>query len=200
MSLTNIIYRKLIDPLLNSSHHSAKGFITEGASVLDVACGNGTLAFILGENANSVIGIDLDDLNIEYATNRAGLEAKTNIEFRTMDALDLSYFTENQFDYATISMAIHQFSSADGLKVLKEMVRVSTNIVIVDYSHPMPEGLYKKFTYIIERIAGGDHFRNFKTYMNGGGIDTVVAQAGLEVVERVVKGKGILSISLCKKL
>lgn len=200
MSLTNIIYRKLIDPLLNSSHHSAKEFIAEGAKVLDVACGNGTLAYKLGENANSVIGIDIDDLNIEYAKTRADLEGNKNIEFRTMDALDLSNFTDNQFDYATISMAIHQFSSADGLKVLREMVRISTNIVIVDYNHPMPDGLYKRFTYIIERIAGDDHFRNFKSYMNGGGIDTIVAQVGLVLVERVVKGKGILSISLCKKL
>ena len=47
LNFAEIIYRKLIDPMLNSSHRAAAGMINSGESVLDVACGMGTLSILV---------------------------------------------------------------------------------------------------------------------------------------------------------
>lgn len=42
-----MIYRYLIDPMLNSSHACASSLVNAKEKVLDVACGNGTLALLI---------------------------------------------------------------------------------------------------------------------------------------------------------
>lgn len=194
-SLTQLVYRKLIDPLLNSSHTSAVNYIDDACNVLDVACGNGTLATLAGRKAKTVVGIDLDSGMLQSANDRLRIEEISNVKFIKMDATGLTGFSAREFDCSTVSMALHQFSPEDGLRVLKEMMRVSDRIVIVDYNYPMPIGIYRLFTYLIERIAGGEHYRNFKKYMDRGGVDALLKEAGLKSTEMVIRGKGILRIS-----
>jgi demethylmenaquinone methyltransferase/2-methoxy-6-polyprenyl-1,4-benzoquinol methylase len=94
-------------------------------------------------------------------------------------------------------MAIHQFTRTDALAVLREMKRVARRIIIVDYGFPLRPGLLTWLTWIIEFIAGGDHFRNFKRYLRGGGIDPVIDEVVLTLAKRKVKGSGTIMISMC---
>ena len=194
-----MIYRFLIDPLLFSSHNCAASLVQKGEKVLDVACGHGTLSLLIEQNTgNRVTGIDLDPDMLGAAMKAAKRKKNSHTMFMLMDATDLSAFTEKEFDVAVISLAIHQFNPADGLKVLKEMKRVAEKIIVVDYSWPMKAGFFWWMTRLIERIAGGDHYRNFKQYMQNGGIDPLLKETGLMVKQSYLKGKGTLMISLCE--
>jgi len=197
MGTAAFIYRSLIDPMLNSSHRSATGFVSTGDRVLDVACGGGTMALMAGEKAATVIAIDTDTEMIDSARARAKEKGMGNVDFMEMDATDLSDFEDKEFDLSIISMAIHQFTLEEGLQVLKEIKRVSKRVVVVDYALPVRRGLYNSLTWLIESIAGGDHYRNFKAYMAIGGIYPILAAAGLKVREKHLRGRGTLVINHC---
>ena len=194
-----MIYRFLIDPLLFSSHNCAASLVQKNENVLDVACGNGTLSLLVEQNTGSrVTGIDLDPVMLGAAMKAAKRKKNSQSRFMLMDATNLSVFAGKEFDVALISLAIHQFSPADGLKVLKELNRVAHRVIVVDYGWPMKSGFFWWMTQLIERIAGGDHFRNFKLYMKNGGIDPLLKETGLMVKQRYLKGKGTLMICLCE--
>ncbi|MFN2379582.1 MAG: class I SAM-dependent methyltransferase [Bacteroidales bacterium] len=193
-----MIYRLLIDPMLNSSHRSAASMVREGEKVLDVACGTGALAYLIARRTGSrVTGIDLDQIKLRSAERIFSKGGIKDYRFVHMDATDLSAFAQNEFDVAVISMAIHQFSYTVALDILTEMKRVATRIIIVDYGFPLKPGFLKWLTYVIEFIAGGDHYRNFRLYMGRGGVDPILKAAQLVLRKRIVRGRGTLVISSC---
>lgn len=193
-----MIYRMLIDPLLNSSHRSAASFIEAGEKVLDVACGTGALPLLITRKSGThITGVDNDDRKLRTAERIMKRKGVKEYYFVRMDAKDMSQFNRDQFDVAVISMAIHQFSRTDGLTVLAEMKRVARRIIVVDYGYPLRSGFLTWLTWGIEFIAGGDHFRNFRSYMTGRGIDSLLDAVGLVVYQRNMKGKGTLVISSC---
>ena len=195
-----MIYKLLIDPLLKSSHSRAASLAKQGEKVLDVACGIGTLSFMMADNGSIVSGIDLDQDKMKQAELTKKKRNATRVNFFLQDATSLSCFKEKEFDVAVISMAIHQFSPEDGLKVLKEMERVASKIIVLDYAYPMNASLYGWFTRIIEWIAGGEHNRNFKQYLKNGGIDSLLSKTGLHSKKRYLHGKGTLMVSFCEIL
>jgi len=187
-------YELFIDPLLNSVHADAVRMIPAGSTVIDVACGNGTLALTTSRTASQVTGIDLSPEMISYATERAEKQKRGNVDFRQMDASDLSTFKENEFDYATISMAIHQFERETGMAILKEVSRIADNIIVIDYNFPLPGG-YKGFvTRLIERIAGVEHNKNFKEYLQFGGMNAIAEACGLELKAKRGGRKSVFTV------
>lgn len=198
MGFTSFFYRVLIDPMLNSSHRCASAYVSEGVRVLDVACGGGTLALMAAKKAGRVLAIDIDQDMLDAARYSAEKRGVANVDFIMMDAGDLSSFSNCEFDISLISMAIHQFSTETGLSILKEMKRVSKRVVVVDYAFPVRGGFYRSFTWVIECIAGGDHYRNFRSYMAGGGLAPMLREAGLSLTEQQFRGKGTLVVCHCK--
>ena len=187
----------LIDPLLNGVHAAAVRMIPDSSTVIDVACGNGTLAIKTSSRASHVTGIDLSPEMISYATGRAEKQKRSNIEFRQMDASDLSAFKENEFGYATLSMAMHQFKLEDGMAILNQMSRIADNIIVIDYNFPLPGG-YKGFVArLIERIAGVEHNNNFKEYLQFGGMKSIAEACGLEIKIRRGGRKSVFTVVLC---
>lgn len=69
-----------------------------GAAVLDIGCGNGTLASAMAEKAGFVTGIDIVPANIEQAKARYQLE---NVEFLCADATE--FIPERKYDYIVLS-------------------------------------------------------------------------------------------------
>ena len=194
-----MIYSTLIDPMLNSSHSRATSLIEENSNVLDVACGPGALSLMVAKIPGTrVTGIDLDSKMIREAERKVRRKPISNASFLLMDATDLTQFSEKEFDVAVISLALHQFNPEAGLKVLNEMKRVSKSIIIVDYAFPIKAGFYRWFTWLIEWLAGGDHYRNFKQYQKNGGMDILLNKSGIIIKERYLQGKGTLMVSLCE--
>lgn len=195
MSIKPFIYRIIIDPLLSTVRDGVLSKISPGESVIDIACGNGTLAFGIATVAGAVTAIDLDAEMIDYATERKTKLKLTNITFTAADASDLSAFSDKQFGTAVTTMAVHQFDADVALKVLKEMKRVASRVIIADYNIPLPRSAAGLFASGIERLAGGDHFRNFSKFRAKGGLSHFIGSAGLRVRESVVRGSGVFVVA-----
>jgi ubiquinone/menaquinone biosynthesis C-methylase UbiE len=192
-----IAYKLLIDPLLSGLHHTVLKEIASSDRVLDVACGTGTLALAISKKAKSVTGIDISDEMIETARRSTNRKRICNAAFITMDATEMRLFRDKEFDVAVTSMAVHQFDHDIAISILAQMKRVASRIIIADYNHTMPAGFYKKLAGWIESIAGGDHYRNFKRYIETGGITHFLEISGLKVKSAFMSGGGIFIICVC---
>ena len=187
-----VIYSAVIDPMLSSLRRGVVARVTSDDRVIDIACGPGTLAFAIALRAQSVTAIDIEEDLISYASRRSDKKGITNISFRAFDASDLSCFADNEFDVAVTSMAIHQFEPELAVKILAEMKRIASRVIVADYNCPMTPGVFRSLAYGIENLAGGDHYRNFRNYMAVGGMEFFAAKAGLAIVSSEIRGKGVL--------
>ncbi len=70
-------------------------------------------------------------------------------------------------------------------------------VIIADYTCPMQIGLPKAIAYGMEHVAGGDHLRNFRIYMQKGGIRYFAAAAGLKVMAEKISGGGVFVVAAC---
>jgi len=195
--LKGFIYRLLIDPLLKSVRESVIQKAGSSDSVLDIACGTGTLALVMAGKTKAVTGIDLDEELIMYAGNRASESGVANVRFEMQDASDLSMFRDKEFGIAVTSMAVHQFEPQLAVKILTEMKRVASRVIIADYNYPLPKTLSGFAANTIEKMAGGDHYRNFRNYMSAGGITHFTNAAGLKINSTVTRGNGVFVVAEC---
>lgn len=198
MNLKAWSYDLFIDPLLAGLKRSVANKVPAGTSVIDVACGHGSLAMTLAARAGNVTGIDLDSDLIRYATEQAAKLKTDNINFIVHDAASLSEFADRQFDIAVTSMAIHQFDGNTAVAVLREMKRIAVKVIIADYSCPMPPGFPRAVAYSIERMARGNHWRNFRKYMATGGLEFFTKSADLTVLNKTVRGNKVFVIVECQ--
>jgi len=169
--------------------------IIPGEAVIDVACGTGAMAMELAQHAGHVTGIDLAEEMIITANRVARRKEIKNISFELQDATDLSCYTDNQFDVAVTSMAMHQFDPEVAVMVLSEMGRIAQRVIIADYNCPMKPGPAAALAWGIERAAKGDHYRNFRKYMAGGGVSRVAEEAGVLIEGMEVRGSGVFVIA-----
>lgn len=187
-------YHLFIDPFLDRVHSMAANMIEPGSKVIDIACGNGTFAFKMAENAGHVTGIDLSEGSIEFAFRRARKRGLENVSFLSQDANDLSAYSDSSFDCASISMAVHQFSPVVGQHILKQMARIARSIIVIDYSCPQPDNFNGLIVRIIERIAGKEHFSHFNAYQHRGGIEGIFRKMKLSASVKVETPSRIFSI------
>lgn len=178
-SLNGIIYRNIIDPILSQYYPRISEELKPDDTVLDVACGTGSLSLDMAAIASRVRGIDLSEEMIGISNDQATRKKVDNLEFEIKDASDLSSIGDNEFNVAVSSMAIHQFDAELALEILKEMKRIAPKVIIMDYNYPIQTGISKLVIFTIERIAGGDHYRNFRRFNELGGLDYFIQKAGL---------------------
>ncbi|MBN1415202.1 MAG: class I SAM-dependent methyltransferase [Bacteroidales bacterium] len=195
-SISNIFYRIIIDPIFSGLRRSILEHVEPSHHVLDVACGTGALALVMACRARRVTGIDLSAGHILAARRMAWRRGLTNAVFELRDAGNLSCYTDKEFDLAVTSMAVHQFNADLSVRVLSEMKRIANRIMIIDYNHHLPRGWGRSVIWGIERFAGCEHYRNFRTYMRNGGIHYVCRQAGIKLSSEVMKSGGVFVIAL----
>jgi 2-polyprenyl-3-methyl-5-hydroxy-6-metoxy-1,4-benzoquinol methylase len=195
MNIKPLIYRIIIDPLLSAVRDGVLGKITPGESVIDIACGNGTLALEIASVSKDVTAIDLDATMIAYATARKTRLNIINTTFIAADASSLSAYPDKHFGTAVTTMAIHQFDTEVTLKVMKEMKRVASRAIIADYNIPLPRSAAGRLAYGIEWLAGGDHFRNFRNFMAKGGLSHFTHQSGLTIRSSEIRGGGVFVVA-----
>ncbi len=90
--------------------------------VLDIGCGTGENALYLAENGFSVVGIDLSNLAIAAAKEKA-IERKLKVDFRLANALSLG-FQAGHFDNCIDSGLFHTFNDNDRLTFVREISRI----------------------------------------------------------------------------
>lgn len=195
-SLQGYFYKLLIDPVLSGLHRCVVENTEPTQQVIDVACGTGSLSMAIARKVKNVIGIDLSEDMIITARRGASKKGINNIQFEIRDASEMSVYKDRQFDVAVTSMAVHQYNADLAIKILAGMNRIASEVIIADYNHHMPRGYGRRVAWSIERLAGGDHYRNFRNYMQKGGIHWFAGEAGLTIRSEVTKNAGVFVVAV----
>jgi ubiquinone/menaquinone biosynthesis C-methylase UbiE len=176
MALVPRAYDTFLEPLVRGFRRAGLELAAPepGWRVLDVGCGTGTHLAMYADAACEVAGIDLNPDMLARARRRLGQGA----DLREADALELP-FRGDAFDLAIGMLILHEMAPADRVAVLGEMARVAHRVLIIDH-HPDHDGslrgrAIRVLSTGIERIAGGDHYRNYRQFLRTGGIPGVVA-------------------------
>ncbi len=176
-----VLYETAIEPLAREMRHATAAHVLEGSCALDLCCGTGGLVFHLAGKCASVTGIDHALGMVHYARQRQLERGIKNVSFAHADARFLSDFADEAFDYAVLSMALHEMPRAASIQVLKEAARVAREIILVDYTVPLPthtQGLVFRY---LEVIAGRSHLQGFLNYSRHRGLDSLVEEADLAI-------------------
>jgi len=184
-------YSIFIDRALRQLRHAIPEFagMKEGQRALDVCCGTGDQAVHLARLGIDAWGIDLDPKMIAVANGRRKRYGKDNLHFQIADAAALP-FENGFFDYATVSLALHEKPLEVQKKVIGEMRRVvkkGGSLVLADFSVPS-----QRFFRFIESLVGGEHYANFKAYQASGGLERLAETLELDIEKRgAVMGGGV---------
>jgi SAM-dependent methyltransferase len=199
LSITGFIYKTAIDPILHSVHTRVQSLISVNKSVLDVACGTGSLTFLIAAKTQHVVGIDKSGAMINTANKTRQKQSITNVEFLQADATKALPFKQNEFDTVLISMGLHQFPIASAYLVLQEMKNIASEVIILDYAVPLPNNWDSSIVRFFEILGGPEHYTNFKSYIKNGGINALIDGVNLIKTFEMTTSNKIFMIIKCRK-
>ena len=187
-------YKLLIDPLTRGLREEISKLIEPGSSVLDIACGPGSLLTELSPGIKSGIGIDLNESKIQLANRLARQKGLSNISFIKADATSLNGMFEKKFDFTILSLALHQFPESLRYKILAEAKKVSKNLIFADYTVPVPSNFSGFLAKMIERIAGEEHYTAYKSYIRLNGLTGILERNAYTVESSSTQGYEVFTI------
>jgi hypothetical protein len=82
-------------------------------------------------------------------------------------------------------MVLHEMDVSQRLPVLREMRRLARTLVLVDYRVPPPTNLEAKVCRLIERLAGRNHYRNFISFLDSGGLQVLMDRLALSIQKEI---------------
>ena len=199
--LAAALYRGVIDRALDGVHRRMAHLLLETAEIpilVDCCCGTGGLLRHLARDhrAGSALGVDLNPFALAEASRAVGPGQVVALGDVRQLPLPIA-----SVDGVGISHALHVVPSSARPAILRELARVIRPgglVVIADYD---PEGAASAFTrsslFAIERLAGGDHYRNYRDYMASGGIVPLLEDAGLHTRRHLPIHSGGGAIWVC---
>jgi SAM-dependent methyltransferase len=162
------------------------------SSVLDVATGYGFQAGALRDGGFArVVAVDIAPERVDCGRQLF----PEGIEFRVMDATRLE-FGNATFDAATVSAALHDMPPTVKRKAIAEIARVARHTVVLleprTFRNPVLAFLYGTLGSCV------DESLHFLDYVRDD-LDTLLAEHGLDVVQRETAWFGLLSITVCHR-
>jgi len=192
------IYSTVIDPLLRDLRVHVPQFsgMKAGDRVLDVCCGTGDQVLHYARRGIIAAGIDHSPHMIRVAERNKRKHGLRNVSFQVGDATELP-FRDHCFDYASISLALHEKEASPRNRIISEMKRVVRKegiLVFVDFQVPLPRNPYTCVAQAIEFIAGGEHHRYFKDYIGQGGLEEILRENQVSEEKRDYLKSGLVVI------
>lgn len=171
----------------------------KGQLVIDLCCGTGNQLKLLAKNDFDLLYcLDLSSSMLEIAK-----KGDYHINIYNQDATKTS-FDDNSFDIGLISFAIHEKDRDTQVRLLNEAHRIikqDGRLLIVDYDYDnLTSKIVKGFITLIERIAGKEHYTNYKNYIANKGINSLVEKEKFELIKRNRRGLNGVSILVYKKI
>jgi len=167
------------------------------STILDVCCGTGDQIKLLKAH-----GFDGEGIDLSKAMLRVAGEGKHKANCIEQDATQMHY-QNAKFDLVMTAFSLHEKNHSSARKIVEEMVRVTSDdkdILIVDYElSDKTSTLSKMLIYFIEWVAGGEHYRNFKSYIKKGGLPELLSGITLTEVERHYFGQQGIVLLLLRK-
>ena len=108
-SISSFIYSIFVDSSLRKLRKYIPEFagMKSGDRVLDVCCATGAQVFYYAKLGIDAVGADKNPAMIEFAEKKRKKLKIENVSFQVADATKLP-FTDNTFDYASISLGLHE--------------------------------------------------------------------------------------------
>jgi ubiquinone/menaquinone biosynthesis C-methylase UbiE len=170
-------YNRLIDPLMAESRAQIISRTPQDATVLDIGCGTGVLCFELHRSKGCrVLGVDLSLRMLEFAQ---ACNRYSEVRFLHQDATDMATFDDDSFELAVLCYIIHELHRPSQIKLLHEAWRVAGSLILVDSFTPLPWNLVGVIKRLIEYGFGREHYPQFRNFIAGGGLRSLLAEAGL---------------------
>jgi len=164
-------------------------------TILDVCCGTGDQLKLLQAHGIAGEGIDISDAMLGIAQ-----KGKIKANCKHQDAAKMHY-EDTKFELVMTAFALHEKDHDTARKIVEEMVRVTAkggDILIVDYELSKKTSAFSKtLIYFIEWLAGGKHYKNFRSYIKKGGLPELLSGSTLTEIERYYFGQqGIVLLLL----
>ena len=160
-----------------------------GESVLDVACGTGTLAILAKETvgcSGTVCGVDASAEMLARARSKA---ARAGVEVRFENAVAQALpFPDSSFDLALGTTMLHHLGRAGRRELAAELRRVvkpGGRVLLVDFARPEAKR---------KGLAG--HFRHRHGHVDVAEIVGLLAGAGFQAIESGAVGMQNLHFAL----
>lgn len=103
----------------------------QGKRVLEYGCGPGSRAFVLGHHGAEVVGIDIADVAVEQAMDRARRENLEQVTFQVMDAEALE-FPDDSFDVICGTGILHHLDLKRSFAELSRTLKPDGTAVFVE--------------------------------------------------------------------
>jgi ubiquinone/menaquinone biosynthesis C-methylase UbiE len=170
-----------------------------GQRVLEVGCGTGTNLLKHQEAGSEVFGIDLSPRMLAEARRKLGPQAR----LCRGDAVRLPY-SDAVFDLAVAMLTLHEmprFKRAGAMEEMARVVKADGQLLLIDF-HPgplqFPRGHgFKPFILMVERLAGREHFKNYRDFIARGGLPPLLEATRLRIDhQRIVSGGNLALLRL----
>jgi ubiquinone/menaquinone biosynthesis C-methylase UbiE len=171
----------------------------ETMTVLDVGCGTGAHLKIYVDSGAECVGLDASPAMLEQASARLGDRADLELG----DAIALPH-SDSAFDLVFASLFLHELEPDVRAAALSEMARVTKpegHILIIDYNVgalEMKGYLARAVSTVAERIAGGDHYGNWRAFLRSGGIPAMAPRDNLRTRRAKVVSGGNMGLWLLR--
>lgn len=194
-------YDRLLEPV-NAPLRAIgwKLYPTDGSmTVLDVGCGTGAHLEAYVESGAECFGLDASPAMLEQASARLG----DRVDLELGDATTLPY-RDSSFDFVSTSLFLHALDSESRAAALSEIARVvrpSGFVLIIDYRAGAlrTKGyITRSLSTVAERVAGRDHYRNWRAFLKSGGVATALPRVGLSVEREKIVAGGNLAVWLLR--
>jgi ubiquinone/menaquinone biosynthesis C-methylase UbiE len=195
-------YDRFVGPLTNTLRHIGMKMVSPkpGTKVLEVGCGTGKNLMLYRQAGCSVYGIDLSPSMLEVARTQLGEGA----DLQLGNASNMPY-QDNFFDLVIAMFILHEMPSEIRPPVMREMIRVTKQegrVLIIDF-HPdpirFPKGwLYKAVILFIERVAGREHFSNYRNFLSQKGLLRFIETQKLIVDRQQIVSAGNIAFFLLR--
>ena len=168
-------------------------------TILDLCCGTGNQLKLLSKNGfKNLHCLDISDSMLKVARNSA-----CPMKIYNEDATKTSLKNES-FDITMISFAIHEKDRTTQEDLIKEAYRLIKKdglLLVVDYAFDSKTTkLAKQGISIIERIAGKEHYNNFKNYIQNNGLSSLIRKDHFKLLKSNRKLLSGVTISTYQKI
>jgi demethylmenaquinone methyltransferase/2-methoxy-6-polyprenyl-1,4-benzoquinol methylase len=147
-------------------------------TILDVCCGTGHQVKLLRKDGFDAMGVDLNE-DMLRQSGKGFITPPCRKE--DASALDIP---DNRFDMSTTTLSLHETSPMIAEAIVSEMIRVTKPdgyLLLIDYElTDRTSTLSHRLVTFVERLVGGDHYRNFRKYNSNGGLEKLAESEKLE--------------------
>jgi len=93
---------------------------------------------------------------------------------------------------------IHEIDPVDRIPLLEEVQKYTDKLIILDYTAIIPMNLWGIGIRLIEFFAGRLHYKNFKAYIEDGGLTPLLQQTGYIIKSERINRMGVIRMVIAE--